>query len=66
MELNRADSAALVAVSGIGPATASAILAYRERLGGFCNRRQVVETGVVTERNWDTSQQAIERRWEYD
>lgn len=59
VELNRADSAALVAVSGIGPATASAILAYRERLGGFCNRRQVVETGVVTERNWERMKEQI-------
>lgn len=59
VELNRADSAALVAVNGIGPATASAILAYRERLGGFCNRRQVVETGVVTERNWERMKEQI-------
>lgn len=59
VELNRADSAALVAVSGIGPATASAILAYRERLGGFCDRRQVAETGVVTERNWERMKEQI-------
>lgn len=59
LELNRADSAALVTVHGIGPVTAAAVLAYRERLGGFCDRAQVLETGVVTERNWERMKEQI-------
>jgi DNA uptake protein ComE-like DNA-binding protein len=59
VELNRADSVALLAVRGIGPATASAILAYRERLGGFRDREQVTETGLVTERNWELMKEQI-------
>ncbi|PRY55084.1 DNA uptake protein ComE-like DNA-binding protein [Arcticibacter pallidicorallinus] len=35
IELNSADSAALVEVRGIGPVLASRILQYRNRLGGF-------------------------------
>ena len=35
VELNRADSAALCSVYGIGAKSAAAILRYRERLGGF-------------------------------
>ena len=35
LELNTADSTALVALRGIGPYYARKILAYRDRLGGF-------------------------------
>ncbi len=35
VELNSADSASLVALKGIGPASAKRILLYRNRLGGF-------------------------------
>lgn len=43
IELNTADSLALDQVSGIGPAFASRILKYRERLGGFYTLEQLKE-----------------------
>jgi competence protein ComEA len=41
--LNQADSLALLRVPGIGPAFASRILRYRERLGGFTTSLQLLE-----------------------
>lgn len=43
VELNAADSVALVEVRGIGPVLASRILQYRSRLGGFRNVDQLRE-----------------------
>lgn len=43
LELNTADSSALVAIRGIGPYYASRILRYREQLGGFYAVRQLKE-----------------------
>lgn len=43
IELNTADSLALDQVSGIGPAFASRIVKYRERLGGFYSLEQLKE-----------------------
>lgn len=43
LELNSADSAALVRLKGIGPFYARKILSYRERLGGFCDISQMME-----------------------
>lgn len=43
VELNSADSAALVSLPGIGPAFASRILKYRNRLGGFYRVEQLLE-----------------------
>src|SRR5690606_29277326 len=43
IELNAADSAALVEVKGIGPVLASRILQYRSRLGGFREVAQLRE-----------------------
>ena len=42
-ELNAADSAALVSLRGIGPYYAHKILEYRERLGGFLYKAQLLE-----------------------
>ena len=53
VELNTADSAALRSVSGIGPKTVGAILAYRDRLGGFLRAEQLAEVPGVTERNYE-------------
>ncbi len=53
VELNGADSAALVSVFGIGARSAAAILRYRERLGGFCRVEQLAEIPQVTERNYE-------------
>ena len=43
IELNSADSTALVSIRGIGPYYASKILRYREQLGGFHATRQLNE-----------------------
>ena len=43
LELNGADSAALVALRGIGPYYAHKILDYRDRLGGFWQKEQLLE-----------------------
>lgn len=53
VEINRADSAALRSVFGIGEKTVTAILAYRERLGGFCRAEQLAEVPGVTEANYE-------------
>lgn len=43
LELNSADSAQLTRLKGIGPAFARRIVQYRQRLGGFCSKRQLKE-----------------------
>ncbi|MDB5285304.1 MAG: hypothetical protein JWR05_253, partial [Mucilaginibacter sp.] len=43
VELNAADSAKLTTVQGIGPAFATRIIYYRERLGGFISKEQLKE-----------------------
>lgn len=54
IDLNSADSALLVSVRGIGPATALAILTYREKLGGFHCPEQLADLRMVTERNYES------------
>lgn len=43
VDLNQADSVQLLAVPGIGPAFASRIIRYRERLGGYMRIEQLLE-----------------------
>ncbi|MBQ6957351.1 MAG: helix-hairpin-helix domain-containing protein [Bacteroidales bacterium] len=43
LELNTADSAALVSLHGIGPWYARKILDYRDRLGGYYDKNQLLE-----------------------
>ncbi|RZK79918.1 MAG: hypothetical protein EOO92_08505 [Pedobacter sp.] len=43
VEINTADSVSLLEIKGIGPAFASRILRYRERLGGFYSKEQLKE-----------------------
>lgn len=43
VEINSADSARLLTVNGIGPVFASRILKYRNRLGGFYDKKQLME-----------------------
>lgn len=52
IDLNSADSLELVSVAGIGPRTASDILAYRERLGGYYSVAQLLDLRVVSEENY--------------
>lgn len=53
VELNTADSAALLRVRGIGPVTARAIVEYRQRLGGFYRVEQLAEVKGVLESNYE-------------
>lgn len=46
LELNGADSLALIAVRGIGPYYASRIMRYRERLGGYYSVCQLKELNM--------------------
>lgn len=43
IELNSADTASLQYIRGVGPATARAIIAYREALGGYADTSQLRE-----------------------
>jgi competence protein ComEA len=43
IEINGADSVALLEIRGIGPAFASRIIKYRQRIGGFCQKEQLME-----------------------
>ena len=43
VELNAADTTALMLLHGIGPAYAQRIVRYRERLGGFVDMSQLLE-----------------------
>ncbi|MBK7310285.1 MAG: helix-hairpin-helix domain-containing protein [Sphingobacteriaceae bacterium] len=49
MELNSADSLALIELKGIGPAYAKRILKYRNLLGGFTSIQQVKEIYGMTD-----------------
>ncbi|MEI7898331.1 MAG: helix-hairpin-helix domain-containing protein [bacterium] len=51
IELNSADTFDLQQLRGIGPGFARRIVNYRERLGGYCDKRQVLEVfGMDTAR----------------
>ena len=51
VEINSADSADLIRLSGIGPVFAKRIIRYRDRLGGFVDKRQLLEVfGMDTAR----------------
>ena len=49
IELNGADSAELCRVYGIGAVFSSRIIAYRQRLGGYADLRQLTEIKGITE-----------------
>ncbi len=50
VEINGADSTALVAVRGIGPAFARSIIKYRDRLGGFVSLDQLSEVYILRDK----------------
>jgi DNA uptake protein ComE-like DNA-binding protein len=51
LELNSADSANLVKLPGIGPYYAKKIIQYRDKLGGFADKRQLMDIfGIDEER----------------
>ncbi|MBN7812170.1 helix-hairpin-helix domain-containing protein [Algoriphagus sp. H41] len=59
---SQADSVTLQIVPGIGPSTASRIVKYRQRLGGFHSQRQLLEVYGVNEE----MMQAIGEFFEFD
>ena len=52
LEINSADSAALVAIDGIGPRSASEIIKYRKLLGGYYSVEQIRELKCIVEENF--------------
>ena len=53
IDLNSADSVTLVGVAGIGSRTATDILLYRQRLGGYYSVAQLLDLRVVTKENYE-------------
>ncbi len=53
VDLNRADSATLRSVRGIGEKSVVAILDYRKKLGGFYSAEQLTEIDVISESNFE-------------
>jgi DNA uptake protein ComE-like DNA-binding protein len=59
IEINRADSATLRAVSGIGEVLVGRIMEYRARLGGFARIEQLSEIQGMVEANYERIVQQI-------
>ncbi|MDR1680897.1 MAG: helix-hairpin-helix domain-containing protein [Prevotellaceae bacterium] len=53
VEINTADTAALIRVNGIGERTALQIVAYRKRLGGFASIEQLREIYNMTDERFE-------------
>ena len=59
VELNGADTTALISVNGIGSKSAAEIVKYRELLGGYYSVEQISELKCVTEQNYEKILQQI-------
>ena len=59
VELNGADTTALISVNGIGSKSAAEIVKYRELLGGYHSVEQISELKCVTEQNYEKILQQI-------
>lgn len=59
IEINKADSAQLVSIYGIGAKSAAEIIKYRELLGGFYSLEQLGELKMITESNFERILQQI-------
>ncbi|MFI3289515.1 MAG: helix-hairpin-helix domain-containing protein [Rikenellaceae bacterium] len=59
VDLNRADIAELISVSGIGEKSALAILDFRDALGGFYSVEQLSQIKIITESNYEKIIQQI-------
>lgn len=60
LELNSADTSALKELNGIGPAFAKRIIAYREKLGGFVNKEQLMEVYGFDKEKFDLVSSYVE------
>ena len=52
IDLNRADTTALMEIRGIGPTFSRRILSYRELLGGYCHPDQLLEVYGMDSTRW--------------
>ena len=59
VELNGADTTALISVNGIGSKSAAEIVKYRDLLGGYHSVEQISELKCVTEQNYEKILQQI-------
>ncbi|MBE6199880.1 MAG: helix-hairpin-helix domain-containing protein [Rikenellaceae bacterium] len=59
VDINSADTAALIALRGIGSKSAAEIVKYRELLGGYHSVEQISEIKTVTEQNYEKILQQI-------
>lgn len=59
VDINSADTAALIALRGIGSKSAAEIVKYRELLGGYHSVEQISELKTVTEQNYEKILQQI-------
>ena len=59
VDINSADTAALLALRGIGSKSAAEIVKYRELLGGYHSVEQISELKTVTEQNYEKILQQI-------
>lgn len=59
LEINSADTTALIALRGIGSKSAIEIVRYRELLGGYHSVEQISELKCVTEQNYEQILQQI-------
>ncbi|MBQ6771933.1 MAG: helix-hairpin-helix domain-containing protein [Bacteroidales bacterium] len=55
VDLNTADSALLTELPQIGPYTAARIVAYREKLGGYLNKEQLLEVKGMDEARYNVA-----------
>jgi competence protein ComEA len=60
VELNSADTSDLIKLRGIGPVFSGRIVAYREKLGGFYDKSQLLEVfGIDTNRYFQFAHQVF-------
>lgn len=59
VDLNTVDSTTLVELPQIGPYTAMRILAYRDKLGGFLNKEQLLEVKGMDEARYNVAEPYI-------
>lgn len=59
LEINGADSAALERLPGIGPYYAAQIVAYRKRIGGYSDIRQLMEVKGMSEETFEKTRECV-------